>query len=90
MNPFTQKSAAQHDLIFYARRSTPQVVERGAPARPKKGYGAQTRRRAATASEERTIAQGRWVRVDAAGRTPRDKGYTRTRYRPQLAGKGRG
>lgn len=81
---------AKHDLIFYANRSTPQVVSKGAKAKPKPGYGKQTRRRAATASEERTISSGGWVRVNKNGKKPSDKGYQRgSNYRPQLRRKGK-
>jgi hypothetical protein len=45
------------DLVFFRRRSTPQVVEHGAEAGPKDGYGAPSSRRAATAEEERTNAR---------------------------------
>lgn len=71
---------AKHDLIFYANRSTPKVVSAGAKApEPKKGYGKQTKRRAATASEEKTISSGQWLRVDQKGKKGGQPGYKKTR-----------
>lgn len=75
---------AQHDLIFYENRSTPEVVSKGAKGNPKNGYGKQTRRRAANADEEKDIAAGRWVRVDQKGKKAGEAGYKKTKYRPQL------
>lgn len=80
----SKQQTKAHDLIFYENRSTPQVVSRGASGKPKKGYGRQTRRRAATAEEERQIRAGQWVRVDQGGNKPSSGKYKRTRYRPQL------
>lgn len=54
-----EKTAAQHDLIFYSNRSTPQIVTKGAKAKPKKGYGKQTKHRAATTQEEKQISKGK-------------------------------
>jgi hypothetical protein len=48
-----------HDLIFYSNRSTPQVVEKGEEAKPKKGYGDVTKRRTATEEEEKIISTGK-------------------------------
>lgn len=71
----------RHDLVFFRRRSTPQVVDRGDPARPKKGYGRQSSRRHATADEEKVIDSGRWLRVDEAGTRPSSSTYKVSRYR---------
>lgn len=78
-----------HDLIFYANRSTPQVVARGAKGKPKKGYGKQVRRRKATAAEEKTIRRGGWVRVDSKGRKPSSGSYKPSKYRKKLGKKRR-
>lgn len=78
-----------HDLIFYSNRSTPQVVSKGAEGKPKKGYGKQTRRRAATAAEEKTIASGGWVRVNSDGTKPSSSGYKASSYREKLGEKRR-
>jgi hypothetical protein len=65
-------------------------VSKGASPKKKPGYGKQTRRRAATASEEKTISRGGWVRVNASGKKPSDSGYQRgSNYRPQLRNKSR-
>lgn len=79
-----EKSEGKHDLIFFENRSTPQVVERGAEAKSKKGYGKQTSRRKATPDEEKQISAGRWVRVDQSGNRPNSPEYKKTRYRPGL------
>lgn len=79
----------KHDLVFFSNRSTPQVVSKGAKAKPKKGYGKVTRRRAANASEERTIARGGWVRVDAKGNKPSSSRYKASKYRKALGAKRR-
>lgn len=76
--------SAKHDLIFYENRSTPQVVPKGAPSKPKKGYGKVVKRRPASEEEEKVIRSGRWVRVDSKGRKPSDPKYKKTKYRPQL------
>jgi hypothetical protein len=78
---------SKHDLVFFERRSTPQVVEHDATARTKKGYGAQSSRRPATAEEEVEIAQGRWLRVDEAGRRPASSQYRISRFRTRLGAK---
>ncbi len=56
---FKKNAESKHDLIFYANRSTPEVVPKGAEGKKKKGYGKQTKRRAATADEEKTISTGK-------------------------------
>jgi hypothetical protein len=63
------------DLIFYANRSTPQVVPTGAPGKPKANYGRQTHRRAATSEEEKRMKDGKWLRVDEKGRKPGHADY---------------
>jgi hypothetical protein len=63
------------DLIFYANRSTPQVVPNGHPAKPKANYGRQTHRRRATSEEEKRMKDGKWLRVDEQGRKPGQTGY---------------
>jgi len=73
---------AQHDLIFYENRRTPEVVSKG--AKGKKGgvgtaAGKVVSRRAATAAEEKDIAAGRWVRVSSDGKKPGDPGYKKNK-----------
>lgn len=81
----SKKSGSRHDLIFYANRNTPQVVPKGAAAKPKPSYGKQTSRRAATAEEEKKMRGGKWLRVDKKGRTPSDDNYgTGSKIRPQF------
>ena len=80
---------AEHELIWYENRRTPEVVAKGAPG--KKGgagtaAGKVVKRRAATEEEERTIARGDWVRVEPGGKKPSDPGYKkakRSNIRPQ-------
>ena len=78
-----------YDLVFYSNRSTPQVVRSGAKATAKKGYGKQTRRRKATAEEAKTIAKGKWVRVDSKGNKPTSSKYKASGYRKKLGAKRR-
>lgn len=78
-----------HDLVFFANRSTPQVVSKGAAAKPKQGYGKQTSRRAATAEEEKKISSGGWLRVDAKGNKPSSSSYKPSSYRKKLGEKRR-
>lgn len=78
-----------HEKVYYARRSTPEIVARGKPGHPKPGYGPETSRQPATEAEERTIAQGRWVRTREDGRRPNAAGAKQSRYRPKLAAKHR-
>ena len=77
----------QYDLQFYQNRSTPQVLLRDESPRPKKNYGKATSRRPASSSELKTINQGKWVRVDESGNTPRKTEYKKTEYRPWLVSK---
>lgn len=80
---------AEHDLIWYQNRRTPEVVPRGAPG--KKGgagtaAGPAIKRRKATEEEEKAIARGDWVRVTPSGKTPSDEGYKadkKSKIRPQ-------
>lgn len=83
-------AAAQHDLIFYVNRNTPKVVPKGSsPGKVPEGYGAQTKRRPATADEEKIIAKGGWLRVNKGGKKPGQNGYSGgSNYRPQLRNKG--
>lgn len=78
---------AKHRLIFLSGRNTPKVVTAGTGKRykPKPSEGKVVRSRPATAAEERTIAKGRWVRVDRNGKRPGQKGYgTGSKIRPQF------
>lgn len=77
----------KHDLVFYSNRSTPKVVSKGEKPTPKQGWGKQTKRRAATAEEEKTIASGKWLRVDQQGDKPSSASYKASSYRPQLGAK---
>ena len=82
-----QPKRNSHDLVFYSNRSTPQVVHRGAPPKPKKGYGDVSLRRPANENEETWMQKTnykKWLRVDQAGNTPRKPGYAKTQYRPWL------
>lgn len=72
----------KHDLIFYENRRTPEVVAKG--AKGKKGgagtaAGKVVKRRPATKDEERTIANGGWVRVAKDGSKPGDAGYKKNK-----------
>lgn len=80
---------AKHDLVFYSNRSTPKVVSKGEKPEPKQGWGKQTKRRAATADEEKTIASGRWLRVDEQGDKPSSSSYKASNYRKNLGDKRR-
>lgn len=80
----SKRANQQHDLIFYSNRSTPQVVPRGSEGKKKKGYGKVTKRRSATADEEKVISSGKWLRVDEKGNKPSSDNYKKTKYRPQL------
>ena len=75
-----------HDLVWLSNRNTPKVVSRGAKYKPKPSEGRIVRRRAANASEERTISKNKWVRVDRKDRRPGSKkGYgTGSKVRPQF------
>ena len=75
-----------HDLVWLSNRNTPKVVSKGARYKPKPSEGRIVRRRAANASEEKTIARGGWVRVDRKNRRPGSKkGYgTGSKVRPQF------
>jgi hypothetical protein len=78
-----------HRLVFYANRSTPQVVGEGGSAKSKEGYGKVTHSRPANADEEKTIARGGWVRVDSKGNKPSSASYKASSYRPKLGEKRR-
>lgn len=75
-----------HDLIFLSNRRTPKVVKKGAKYKPKPSEGRIVRRRAANESEEKTIRNGGWVRVNQRGEKPGDSGYMKkkSKVRPQL------
>ncbi len=76
---------ADHDLIFFANRNTPKVVPKGKQFKAPAGYGKVTKRRPATAKEEKVIARGDWLRVDVHSNTPGDGKYKGgSNYRPQL------
>lgn len=70
---------AKHDLIFFEKRSTPKVIGTGKPFKAPESYGKQTRRRPATAEEEKKIARGDWLRVDQSGKKGGQPGYKKTR-----------
>ncbi len=74
------------DLVFYKNRNTPRVVPSGATAKHKPSEGPVVNRRAATASEQKTISRGDWLRVDKKGRKPGNKGGygTGSKVRPQF------
>lgn len=74
-----RETAAKHDLIFFEKRSTPKVVSAGASFTAPESYGRQTRRRAATAEEEKVIARGDWLRVDQSGKKGGQPGYKKTK-----------
>lgn len=70
-----------HDLIFFEKRSTPKVVDKGADFEAPESYGKQTSRRAATEEEEKVIARGDWLRVDQSGKKGGEDGYKKTRMK---------
>lgn len=74
------------DLIFYKNRNTPRVVPSGSAGKHKPSEGPVVSRRPATASEQKTISRGDWLRVDKKGRTPGSKGGygTGSKVRPQF------
>lgn len=77
-------------LTFYANRSTPRVHRAGTkPPKPKKGYGRRVSSRRANAAEARKARAGKWIQVDARGRTPSSSKYKPSRYRPKLGAKRR-
>lgn len=77
--------AAAHDLVWVEGRRTPKVVKKGERYKPSEKEGRITKRRAATAEEEKTISRGDWVRVNEHGDKPSDSGYKRkkSKVRPQ-------
>lgn len=72
-------------LVYYANRSTPQVVKNGQKAKPKAGYGKVVKTRKATKEEEAQLRKGKWIRTRKDGKKPGDKGAQRSKYRPHLA-----
>jgi hypothetical protein len=71
---------AEHDLVFYEKRSTPKVVKKGERVEnPPASYGKQTKRRAATQAEEKVLASGQWLRVDESGKKGGEDGYKETK-----------
>ena len=76
----------KHRLIWYEGRNTPRVVAVGNTAKKKPSEGKVVKSRMANASEEKTIAQGRWVRVDKNGKKAGQAGYgTGSKVRPQFS-----
>lgn len=77
---------ADHDLIFLTNRRTPKVVPKGEKYEPTEAEGKIESRRAATEEEEKTIANGDWLRVNSNGDTPGDSNYMnkKSKVRPQL------
>ncbi len=75
-----------HRLVWLSNRNTPKVVSVGKRYKPKPSEGKIVKSRRATASEEKTIRKGGWVRVDKKGRKPGGKkGYgTGSKIRPQF------
>lgn len=75
-----------HDLIFYSNRRTPEVVPRGGKSKLSgTKAGRIVKRRQATESEEKTIRNGGWVRVNAQGHTPSNPNYiseSKSKIRP--------
>ena len=79
------ESFGQHDVLFLENRRTPKVVPKGKRYQPKPSEGRITKRRAATADEEKVIARGDWLRVNEKGKKPGDPGYMdkKSKVRPQ-------
>jgi len=76
---------AKHRLIWLSGRNTPKVVTAGTKYTPKPSEGKVVKSRAANADEERTIAKGKWVRVDKNGKKAGQSGYgTGSKVRPQF------
>jgi len=76
---------AKHRLVWLSGRNTPKVVTAGKKYTPKPSEGKVVKSRAANADEERTIANGGWVRVDKNGKKPSQSGYgTGSKIRPQF------
>lgn len=76
---------AKHRLTWYSNRNTPVVTKVGNRVKPKPSWGKRVKSRPANASEERTIAKGKWVRVDRNGKRAGQKGYgTGSKIRPQF------
>ena len=74
-----------HRLVWLSNRNTPKVVAVGKRYKPKPSEGKIVKSRRATASEEKTIRKGGWVRVDKKGRKPSSKSYgTGSKIRPQF------
>jgi hypothetical protein len=76
-------------IIYYANRSTPQVVKPGKTAKAKAGYGKRTKVRSATPEEVAQFKKGKWLRTREDGKKPGDSGSKQSKYRPQLAKKSR-
>lgn len=75
----------RHRLIWLQNRNTPKVMAVGKRYKPKPSEGKIVKSRRANAAEERTIAKGRWVRVDKKGRKASSKSYgTGSKIRPQF------
>ena len=79
-----KNSSAGHEMIWYEKRSTPEVIPVGDKPKAKPSYGPITKRRKATADEEKEIATGKWIRIDQHGNRPSSPNYKKTAYRPQL------
>jgi hypothetical protein len=82
-------SDPEYKLVFYSKRSTPQIIrsDRGEEPRSKEGYGEITSQRKATQEEVEQIQKGKWLRVDEKGNKPSSKDYKITSYRKQLGKK---
>lgn len=78
---------AEHRLTWREGRRTPIVTSVGKSTRPeKKGEGKVLKSRSATASEEKQISKGTWLRVAKDGSKPGSKAYANTssKVRPNL------
>lgn len=81
---------AEHDLIWYENRRTPEVVPRGGAGKkggPNTAAGRVIKRRAATADEEKQIAKGGWLRLTPSGKKPSDPNYKsdkKSKIRPKF------
>jgi hypothetical protein len=67
-------------LYYFAGRNTPVVASSEAAARKKckRGCGALVKTRSPTASENKTMARGGWVRSRASGKAPPSKGVVKS------------
>lgn len=63
----------KHTLTYYSNRSTPRV-QPGAGKKHTPAEGKVVKTRPATASEEKQISNGQWLRTRADGKKPGDPG----------------